>query len=115
MAIAAIWPNLPENVALLAIVRLVALSPVAGVLFILPNPAGPLAVWLSLCPLTSALLMPLRLLLGPVPLWQWSAGIVGLLIWAILCIGLSIRLFRAQGLLTGRTITPKTVWAAVRG
>jgi ABC-2 type transport system permease protein len=114
MAVAAIWPNLPESMSLVAIARLVALSPVIGVLFILPNPAGEPAVWLSLCPLTAPLLMPFRLLLGPVPPWQWAVGLLGLLLWAAFCTWLSMRLFRAHGLLTGRTVTPKAVWATLR-
>lgn len=115
MAVAAIWPNLPESASLLAIARLVALSPVIGVLFILPNPNGAPALWLSLCPLTSPLLMPFRLLLGSVPGVQWIIGILGLLVWAAFCIWLSIRLFRAHGLLTGRPVTPQVVWAILRG
>lgn len=38
-----------------------------------------------------------------------------LLLWAAFCIWLSIRLFRAHGLLTGRTVTPKAVWAVLWG
>lgn len=115
MAVAATWPNLPESASLLAIARLVALSPVIGVLFILPNPSGAPALWLTLCPLTSPLLMPFRLLLGPVPLIHWGMGIFSLLIWALFCIWLSMRLFRVHGLLTGRTVTPQAVWAILRG
>jgi ABC-2 type transport system permease protein len=115
MAVAAVWPNLPESVSLLAIARLVVLSPVIGVLFILPDPTGLLAVSFSLCPLTAPLLMPFRLLLGPVPWWQWGAGLVTLSAWAAGCVWVSIRIFRAQGLLTGRTVTPQAVWAALRG
>ncbi|MCL4300821.1 MAG: ABC transporter permease [Anaerolineae bacterium] len=114
MTVAAIWPNLPESVSLLALARLVALSPVIGVLFILPHPTGSPAVWLSLCPLTSPLLMPFRLLLGPVPWDQWGMGLVSLLLWAAFWIWLSTRLFRAHGLLTGRSITPRAVWTALR-
>lgn len=115
MAVAAIWPNLPESASLLAMARLVALSPVIGVLFILPNPSGTSSLWLSLFPLTSPLLMPFRLLLGSVPMAQWTTGILGLLVWAVFCIWLSVRLFRAHGLLTGRPVTPQAVWAVLRG
>lgn len=115
MATTAIWPNLPESISLLAILRLMALSPVIGALFILPKPGGTLALWLSLCPLTSPLLMPLRLLLGPVSLSELALGLALLLFWAAFCIWLSIRLFRAHGLLTGRTVTPRAVWAALWG
>jgi ABC-type Na+ efflux pump permease subunit len=115
MTVAAIWPNLPESASLLAMARLVALSAVIGVLFILPNPTGRLAIWLSLCPLTSPLLMPFRLLLGPVPLGQWGVGLVGLLLWTTFCVWLSMRLFRVHGLLTGRAVTPQAVWATLWG
>jgi ABC-2 type transport system permease protein len=114
MAIAAVWPHFPESASLLALARLIALAPVIGVVFILPNPNGPLTIWLTLFPLTAPLLMPFRLLLGSVPLWQLGLGMLGLILWAVFSIWLSMRLFRAHGLLTGRTLTPKAVWAALR-
>jgi ABC-2 type transport system permease protein len=113
MAVAAVWPHFPESASLLALARLLTLAPAIGVVFILANPTGPLALWLSLFPLTAPLLMPFRLLLGPVPFWQWALGLVGLILWAAFAVWLSMRLFRAHGLLTGRTLTPKAVWAAL--
>lgn len=115
MGVAAIWPNLPESATLLAMVRLLALSPVIGVLFILPNADGPISVVLTLLPLSAPLLMPFRLLLGPVPWWQWAAGLAALAAWTALWVWISMRLFRAQSLLTGRSATPATMWAILRG
>jgi ABC-2 type transport system permease protein len=115
MAVAAMWPDFRESGALLAGLRLLTLAPLLGVLFILPNPAGPVAVGLSLVPLTSHLLMPFRLLLTEVPMWQWSLGLFILTLWTLLWIWLSMRLFRAYGLLTGRSVGPKLVWQALWG
>ncbi|MFN8455641.1 MAG: ABC transporter permease [Anaerolineae bacterium] len=115
MAVAVIWPNLPESLSLLTIIRLLALSPALGIIFILPQPDGAFAVALSLCPLTSPLLMPFRLLLVAVPLWQWVAGVLVLAALAGLAVWVSIRLFAAQGLLTGRALSPRVIWAVLRG
>jgi len=115
MAVAAIWPDLPESGTLLAMARLLALSPLIGLVFILPNAAGPAAQLLTLNPLTSPLLMPFRLLISPVPGWQWAVGVLGLLLWAAFSIWLSTRLFRLNGLLTGRPGSPRLLWQAVVG
>lgn len=115
MGVAAAWPTLHASGPLLGMLRLASLSPLIGALFILPDPDGPLSVILTLLPLTSFLLMPFRLLLGSVSLLQWLAGVLILVGWATFFIWLSIRLFRAQGLLTGRPITPAALWQALRG
>jgi ABC-2 type transport system permease protein len=113
MSIAAMWPDFRESGALLAVLRLLTLAPLLGVLFILPNPDGPVAVWLSLMPITSHLLMPFRLLLTDVPGWQWTLGVIILLLWTSLWIWLSMRLFRAHSLLTGRSVDAKLMWQAL--
>lgn len=114
MGAAALWPNLPESSLLLAAARLVALSPLLGAPLMLPRLDGPLAVGLTLLPLTSPLLMPFRLLLGAVPGWQWGLGLLLLAGWAGLSIWTSIRLFRAHNLLTGRLASPRMIWQALR-
>ncbi|MEM7345139.1 MAG: ABC transporter permease [Chloroflexota bacterium] len=115
MSFATIWPNLPESATLLAMLRLAAFSPVLGVLFILPNPDGIVATILILLPPTAPLLMPFRLLLGAIPFWQWGLGLFGLIVTAAFLIWISIRLFRAQTLLTGRSATLPALWATLRG
>ena len=115
MSLAAIWPNFPESALLLAMVRLLMFSPLLGAVLILPNAHGPAAVALTLCPPTAPLLMPLRLLLGPVPGWQWGSGLLILAIWAVFWVWLSARLFRIHSLLTGRTATPRVLWRALWG
>ena len=113
MGIAAMWPDFRESGALLAAMRLLTLTPLIGALFILPNTDGVLALAFTLFPLTSHLLMPFRLLLTPVPIWQWGLGILILLAWAVLWVWLSMRLFRAHSLLTGRAADLKLMWRAL--
>jgi ABC-2 type transport system permease protein len=115
IGIAAIWPNLPESETLLAMARLLALSPVMGVVFILPNPHSLISVLLTTIPLTAPLLMPFRILLTDIPPWQWGIGLLGLIAWAACLIWLSTRLFRAHTLLTGRSNTLKDLYQAASG
>lgn len=113
MGVAAMWPDFRESALLLAALRLLSLMPLIGVLFILPNADGPISVGLTLFPLTAHLLMPFRLLLGPVPFWQWGLGVLILTAWAVFCVWLSMRLFRVHNLLTGRSAAPGLLWQAL--
>jgi ABC-type Na+ efflux pump permease subunit len=113
MGFAALWPNFRESGLLLSGLRLLSLMPLIGALFILPDINGPLSVALTLLPLTSHLLMPFRLLLTEVPSWQWTLGLLILTLWTIFWVWLSTRLFRIQGLLTGRSLSPRLVWRAL--
>lgn len=114
LAIAAVWPDLPESATLLAMARLITLFPIIGVVFILPNADSLVSIGLTVNPFTATLLMPFRLLLTTVPLWQWAIGVIGLLIWAICLIWLSARLFGAYALLTGRAIDLTNIKRIVR-
>jgi len=115
MAFAALWPDFRESGALLGAIRLLTLSPLIGGLFILPRADGPISVALTLLPVTSHLLMPFRMLITPVPGWQWLLGLTLLTGWTALWLWLSTRLFRAHGLLTGRSVAARVVWQALRG
>lgn len=63
-------------------------------------PNGPLAVALSLFPLTAPVTMMTRLADSAVPLWQLLLGVVGLLLTAYLCAWLASRFFRGDTLLS---------------
>ncbi len=113
MAVAAMWPDFRESGALLGAMRLLTLSPLIGGLFILPNADGPISIALTLFPMTAHLLMPFRILITEVPWWQWGLGLSILTAWTVLWIWLSMRLFRAHGMLTGRPAAPKVLWQAL--
>jgi len=93
--------------------RLAYLSPVIGAIFILPNPDSPTSVALTLIPITSPLLMPFRVLLTEVPVWQISASLLILFVWTGLLFLFSARLFRANALLTGRSPSFKSFTRAL--
>ena len=113
MGVAALWPNFKESSLLLAGFRFLGLTPLLGALFILPDPNSSIAIGLTLLPLTAHLLMPFRLLIETVPLWQWSLGVIMLTTWTLGCLWFSMRLFRLNGLLTGRTVSPNLIWKAM--
>lgn len=115
MSIAAIWPNPRESSLLLSVARLIALSPVVCALPMVVDFDGLYAVIVTLFPPTAALLMTFRLLMTSVPVWQWLLGLIGLSVWAGLCVMLSVRLFRARGLMTGKESSFITITQALRG
>ena len=113
LCIAAILPNLAESTQLQFFIRLASLMPLMGVVFILPNPDGNAAVWLTTLPIFAPLLMPFRVLITAVPSNQILLSLLVQLLWAALLIWLATRLFRVYSLLTGRTPMLRAVWTAV--
>jgi ABC-2 type transport system permease protein len=78
-------------------------------------PHGPLAVAISLFPLTAPVGMVMRLTIGGVPGWQLALSAVLLALTAALAIWLSARVFRVQELLSGQPFTPRRYFAALLG
>ena len=115
LAIASLWPMLAESTQLQFFLRFALLTPLVGGVFILPNADGPLAVVLTMIPVASPLLMPFRVMITAVPPWQIGLSLLLLLLWAWFLLWLSTRLFRAHGLLTGRTPMLRAVWWALAG
>lgn len=113
LSIAALWPTMAESLQLQFFIRLLTVLPLIGVIFILPDANGSIARGLTLFPVTAPLLMPFRTLITPVPPVEIGLGLLFLLLWAGLLIGLSFRLFRAQSLLSGRVPTPRAIWQAL--
>lgn len=79
------------------------------------DPNGTLATGLSLFPLTSMIVMPMRLFAAPVPVWQVGVSLVLLAIMVYVAVTGAARVFRAQALLSGSKPTMKQVVAAFRG
>lgn len=115
LSVAAVFPTLKENFQLQFFMRMLILTPLIGVLFILPNAHSPASIALTLFPLTAPLLMPFRMILTAVPAWQIGLGLAGMLGWVGFLFWLCTRLFRAHSLLTGRTATPRALWVALGG
>lgn len=77
-------------------------------------PDRPLAVGLTLFPLTAPVITLFRLALTPVPLWQLAASLLILLISLLLSVWVVTRLFRSALLLTGQSLRPRQLWQALR-
>lgn len=78
------------------------------------SPDGPVAVFLSLFPLTAPSSMMTRLTTGNVPLWQLLVSLTGLALTAYLFVHLASRLFRADTLLSLESINWKRIKAEIR-
>ena len=115
LSIAAVFPTLKENFQLQFFMRMVILTPLVGVLFILPNAHSTVSIALTIFPITAPLLMPFRMILTTVPAWQIVLGLVLLVGWVGFLFWVCTRLFRAHSLLTGRTATPQALWTVLRG
>jgi ABC-2 type transport system permease protein len=78
---------------------------------LMTNPNGPLAVGLSLFPLTAPISLPLRAAFTVVPLWQIAISISLLFIAALLAIWLAGRAFRLGMLQYGKRLTLKELFS----
>lgn len=79
-------------------------APLWFVSSIMMNPNGPIAVGLSLFPLTAPMALPLRAVFTPVPAWQIALTISLITILALFSLWLSGRIFRLGMLRYGKRI-----------
>lgn len=91
----------------------VGLAPIYLLGPILSNPEGPLAVGLTLFPLTSPSIALFRSVFFEVPTWQMAGAVAILLASLVLSIWLVTRLFRAAMLNYGKLLRPKEIWRAL--
>jgi ABC-2 type transport system permease protein len=84
-------------------------------MFIATAPEGPMAMGLSLFPLTSPVSMIGRMSVMDVPVWQSVVAVVLQAAAAILIVRLVIRLFRAQTLLSGQSFETKRFFSSLLG
>jgi ABC-2 type transport system permease protein len=82
------------------------------VFFIAPN--GPIAVGLSLFPLSAPLALLLRYAAAPVPIWQVFLAMALLAASVVGALWLASRVFRIGMLEYGRRVSLKTVWEGLR-
>jgi ABC-2 type transport system permease protein len=80
---------------------------------ILPtNPGSPLISTLSMIPTFSPTLMPMRLSMGGVPIWQSAVAVGGMIVVIPLLVGLSARIYRNAVLRTGARVKLSDAWRA---
>jgi ABC-2 type transport system permease protein len=84
-------------------------------IFIQNNPDGPLAVIVSLFPLTAPVTMIIRMTMTTVPVWQSVLAALLMVITAVLIIRAVSRLFRAQILLSGQAPSVRRYYRSLLG
>jgi ABC-2 type transport system permease protein len=113
--IGALVPNLREASQLTTIVILPMVVPLMLISALIQTPNSPLSTFLSIFPFTSPVSMMTRLAATTVPLWQIAISIVLLAATAVLLVRASASLFRAQNLLSGRSVSAKGFLRALAG
>jgi ABC-2 type transport system permease protein len=98
----ALAPNLREASASTFVIILPLIFCMLALGNLMQDPNGTMITFLSLFPLTSVIMMPTRVAIVNVPLWQVALSIALLLVFAVVVIRAVSNLFHAQTLLTGR-------------
>jgi ABC-2 type transport system permease protein len=75
---------------------------------------GPLAVGLTLFPLTAPMVALFRMVLTDVPAWQLSAAVGLITVSLVASIWVVSRIFRAAMLMYGQRMQPREIWQALR-
>ncbi|MBN1903383.1 ABC transporter permease [Candidatus Sumerlaeota bacterium] len=83
--------------------------------YLIPNAHGSVAVFLSLFPLTSPIVMLMRLVVGGVPWWQPVLALFLLAFAAILVVRSVARMFQASLLLSGQPMSARRYYRALLG
>ncbi len=113
--IGALVPNMREASQLTTIVILPMVVPLILITTLIQSPDSPLSMFLSLFPFTSPVSMMTRISATTVPFWQIAISIILLAATAVLLVRACAGLFRAQNLLSGRTVTAKEFLRALAG
>ncbi len=113
--VGALVPNLREASQLTTVMIMPMIVPLVFISVMINAPSSPLAVVLSLFPLTSPVSMMTRLAAGPVPFWQCvlAAGLLAFTAWFL--VQATARLFRAQNLLAGQSVNLMSFFKALAG
>lgn len=111
--IGAVTASIENNRIWIFIITVPMLIPIYLWAAIVAAPNGGLAVALSLFPFSAPVAMLMRLTATSVPLWQLAVSLALLFLTALGTIWLMGRLFRAQTLLSGESLSPRRMWAAL--
>ncbi len=114
-AVGALVPNLREASQATFVVIMPMLIPLLTISILIEEPSGPLAIVLSMFPLTSPVAMMTRLAATEVPIWQiLLAGLllVGSIVFIVRAVA---NMFRAQTLLSGQAFSVRRFFSALAG
>lgn len=111
----AVSPNMKEasQATFLVIWPIILSMSLAG--YLIPNPHSTLAVFLSLFPLTSPIVMLMRLVIGGVPWWHPVLALALLVFAAFLIVRSVARMFHASLLLSGQPMSVRRYYRALLG
>ncbi|MDR0970811.1 MAG: ABC transporter permease [Bacteroidales bacterium] len=76
---------------------------------IINSPSGGVAFWLSIIPLTSPMVMMMRIPFG-VPAWELILSMAVMIIFIAFCVYIAAKIYRTGILMYGKNITYKEVW-----
>ncbi|MCF8337906.1 MAG: ABC transporter permease, partial [Bacteroidales bacterium] len=81
--------------------------------FVVQNPEGPLSFWLSIIPLTSPIIMMIRIPFG-VPIFDMSLSVILLILGFIATTWLAGKIYRTGILMYGKKVDYKELWKWIR-
>ncbi len=111
----ALVPNIREASQTTTVVIIPLIIPLMFISSLIQAPNSPLSVFLSLFPLTAPVSMMTRLAATTVPFWQTALAAALIAVTAFLLVKSAARMFRAQNLLSGQSITTKGFITALFG
>lgn len=76
---------------------------------VINDPSGTIAFWLSIIPLTSPIIMMMRIPFG-VPVWEIALSMGSIIIFIGFCMWLAAKIYRTGILMYGKNITYKEIW-----
>jgi len=113
VAIGSAVGDLQQGQQLAGIVNLIFMLPILLSAVLIQDPAGPLAVFLTLFPTSSFLAVALRWGLGTIPVWQMVVGWVLLVATTLLMFWVAARVFRAGMLHYGQPLSLKSALSSI--
>lgn len=113
--IGALVPNLREASQATTVVVIPLIIPLVLLSALIEKPNGPIAMVLSLFPLTAPTTMMLRLAATNVPVWQVLTALALLAVTALIIVRAVAGMFRAQTLLSGQSFKLKLFFKALVG
>jgi ABC-2 type transport system permease protein len=113
-ALGALAPSAREGQQFTFVLLLPLMVPMFLLNAFIQTPNAPLPLFLSLFPLTAPVAMVTRLAATGVPVWQPLVSVALLVATTYFIVAMTARLFRAQTLLSGATLTAKRIWQALR-